>query len=179
MSATLLGASQQGSTPVSGPPPLLLSVAAAAVFPFDQVLVGMVAAGQGIQALCLFLGLTRSALDEHPELVGTACATLVGPHVIVQFLSVLPRRPTQGALVPVHFPTPARAAQQRSAFSQLSRPFPARATPGRGSCNHLYGTGEIADFLARYVLSRERVSSLADAQLPLDKSSGYGQARED
>jgi hypothetical protein len=68
----LSGASQQGSAPVSGPPPLLLSLAAAAVFPFDQVLAGMVAAGQGIQALCLFLGLTRSALDEHLVRLGLA-----------------------------------------------------------------------------------------------------------
>jgi hypothetical protein len=72
VSAMLSGASQQGSAPVSGPPPLLLSLAAAAVFPFDQVLAGMVAAGQGIQALCLFLGLTRSALDEHLVRLGLA-----------------------------------------------------------------------------------------------------------
>ena len=72
MSATLSGASQEGSAPVSGPPPLLLSPAAADVFPFDKVLGGMVAAGQGIQALCLFLDLTRSALDEHLVRLGLA-----------------------------------------------------------------------------------------------------------
>ena len=72
MSATLSEASQQGSASVSGPPPLLLSLAAAAVFPFDQVLAGMVAAGQGIQALCLFLDLTRSALDGHLVRLGLA-----------------------------------------------------------------------------------------------------------
>ena len=72
MSATLSEASQQGSGSVSGPPPLLLSLAAAAVFPFDQVLAGMVAAGQGIQALCLFLDLTRSALDGHLVRLGLA-----------------------------------------------------------------------------------------------------------
>ena len=32
----------------------------------------MVAAGQGIQALCHFLGLTRSALDEHLVRLGLA-----------------------------------------------------------------------------------------------------------
>jgi hypothetical protein len=39
--------------------------AAAVGFPFDAVLAGMVAAGQGIHAICLYLGLTRAALDEH------------------------------------------------------------------------------------------------------------------
>jgi len=72
VSATLSGASQEGSASVSGPPPLLLSLTAAAIFPFDQVLAGMVAAGQSIQALCLFLDLTRSALDEHLVRLGLA-----------------------------------------------------------------------------------------------------------
>jgi len=41
--------------PVAGP-----------AFPlFDRLLAGMVAAGQGVQALCLLLGLTQGALDEH------------------------------------------------------------------------------------------------------------------
>jgi hypothetical protein len=39
-------------------------VAAAAVLPFDRVLAGMVAAGQGIEAICLFLSLSREALDD-------------------------------------------------------------------------------------------------------------------
>jgi hypothetical protein len=47
----------------------LLSFAVAATaatgFPFDPVLAGMVAAGQGVQAICLYLGLTRAALDDH------------------------------------------------------------------------------------------------------------------
>jgi hypothetical protein len=53
---------------------LLLSLAvaatAAAGFPFDPVLAGMVAAGQGIQAICLYLGLTRAALDDHIARLG-------------------------------------------------------------------------------------------------------------
>jgi hypothetical protein len=44
---------------------LLLGLARALVFPFDKVLVGMVGAGLGAEALCRFLGLTRSGLDEH------------------------------------------------------------------------------------------------------------------
>ena len=48
------------------PPIPLGAPAAAPVFPlFDRLLRGMVAAGQGIQALCLLLGLTRLALQEH------------------------------------------------------------------------------------------------------------------
>lgn len=50
--------------PISGPG-LLLSLAAAVVFPFDRVLAGMVAAGQGIEALCRYLGLSREALDHN------------------------------------------------------------------------------------------------------------------
>jgi hypothetical protein len=48
---------------------LLLSVAAAATaaagIPFDAILAGMVAAGQGIEAICLYLDLSRAALDDH------------------------------------------------------------------------------------------------------------------
>jgi len=68
VSAGLSGASQPGKAPISGSGLLLLAwtAAAAAVgFPFDPVLAGMVAAGQGIQAICLYLGLTRPVLDEH------------------------------------------------------------------------------------------------------------------
>jgi hypothetical protein len=48
----------------------LLSLAAAtataaARFPFDAVLAGMVAAGQGILAICIYLGLSHKALDDH------------------------------------------------------------------------------------------------------------------
>jgi len=41
-----------------------LHLVAAARFPFDIVLSGMVAAGQGLDALCLFLSLSRDALFE-------------------------------------------------------------------------------------------------------------------
>jgi hypothetical protein len=48
--------------PISGSG-LLLSVAAAATaaagIPFDAILAGMVAAGQGIEAICLYLDLSR------------------------------------------------------------------------------------------------------------------------
>jgi hypothetical protein len=54
--------------PISGSG-LLLSVAAAATaaagIPFDAILAGMVAAGQGIEAICLYLDLSRAALDDH------------------------------------------------------------------------------------------------------------------
>ncbi len=43
----------------------VLSGLAAAVLPFDRILAGMVAAGQGIQAIRLYLGLTRAGLDGH------------------------------------------------------------------------------------------------------------------
>ena len=68
MSADLSGASQPGRVPISGPGLLLSWPAAAAVsvsFSLDAVLAGMVAAGQGIHAICLYLGLTRAVLDEH------------------------------------------------------------------------------------------------------------------
>jgi hypothetical protein len=68
VSAGLSGASQPERVPISGSGLLFACTAAAAAavgFPFDPVLAGMVAAGQGIQAICLYLGLTRPALDEH------------------------------------------------------------------------------------------------------------------
>jgi hypothetical protein len=40
-------------------------LAAVVFFPFDEVLRGMLAAGQGTEALCLFLGLSRASLDDH------------------------------------------------------------------------------------------------------------------
>jgi hypothetical protein len=68
VSAGLSGASQPERVPISGSGLLFACTAAAAAavgFPFDPVLAGMVAAGQGIQAICLYLGLTRPALDKH------------------------------------------------------------------------------------------------------------------
>ena len=62
MSAGLSPAIQRGTPPFSGTG-LLLSVAAAASvaaaggIPFDAVLAGMVAAGRGIEAICLYLDL--------------------------------------------------------------------------------------------------------------------------
>lgn len=41
-----------------------LGIVVAAAFPFDRVLAGMVRAGQGIEAICLYLGLTRTSLDD-------------------------------------------------------------------------------------------------------------------
>ena len=46
-------------------PSLLLSAVAALAFPFDCVLAGMVGAGLGIEAICLYLGLTRLVLDDN------------------------------------------------------------------------------------------------------------------
>ena len=56
----------EGSKPRGpfGLPPLLGTIAAAVLFPFDEVLRGMVGAGLGIENLCLILGITRSFLDE-------------------------------------------------------------------------------------------------------------------
>ena len=77
MSAGLSAASElsQRRTASISRPGLLLSLAAEAVaiaagFPFDAVLAGMVAAGQGIQAICLYLGLSRAALDDHLARLG-------------------------------------------------------------------------------------------------------------
>ena len=63
-------ASRSRKGPVPGSSGTLLSLAAAAAtaaarFPFDAVLAGMVAAGQGILAICLYLGLSHKALDDH------------------------------------------------------------------------------------------------------------------
>ena len=54
------------------PAGLLLTLAAAVVFPFDRVLAGMVAAGHGIEAISLYLGLTRGVLLEHVVRLGLA-----------------------------------------------------------------------------------------------------------
>ena len=51
-------------------PPLVRSIAAIVLFPFDDVLRSMVTAGQGIEALCILLGLTRSLLDDHLARLG-------------------------------------------------------------------------------------------------------------
>ena len=53
-------------------PPVVRSLAAVMLFPFDEVLRGMIAAGQGIDALCLFLGLTRELLHDHLVRLGLA-----------------------------------------------------------------------------------------------------------
>lgn len=63
---------EEGAIPPAG---LLLTLAAAVVFPFDRVLAGMVAAGHGLEAICLYLGLTRTVLLEHVVRLG-----LVTPH---------------------------------------------------------------------------------------------------
>lgn len=63
MSAGLSQASRPEAAPISGVR-LLPSLAAAAVFPFDRVLTGMVGAGQGIEAICLYLGLSLAALED-------------------------------------------------------------------------------------------------------------------
>ena len=60
---------QKGPIPPAG---LLLTLAAAVVFPFDRVLAGMAAAGHGIEAICLYLGLTRTVLLEHVVRLGLA-----------------------------------------------------------------------------------------------------------
>ena len=60
---------QKGPVPPAGP---LLTLAVAVVFPFDRVLAGMAAAGHGIAAICLYLGLTRTVLLEHVVRLGLA-----------------------------------------------------------------------------------------------------------
>ena len=62
---------QQQKGPIL-PAGLLLTLAAAVVFPFDRVLAGMAAAGHGIEAICLYLGLTRTVLLEHVVRLGLA-----------------------------------------------------------------------------------------------------------
>ena len=66
MSAGLSEASEPGTTALLEPRPLPsypVPETTATAFPFDPVLAGMVAAGQGIQAICLYLGLTRAAVE--------------------------------------------------------------------------------------------------------------------
>src|ERR1700756_1413375 len=72
VSASLSEASQPRSALIWRPGllPSLAVATTAAGFPFDPVLAGMVAAGQGIHAICLYLGLTRAALDEHVVRLG-------------------------------------------------------------------------------------------------------------
>ncbi len=52
-----------------------VSALAASVPPLDVLLRGMVGAGQGTQAICLYLGLSRMAFDEH-----LVCLGLPTPH---------------------------------------------------------------------------------------------------
>lgn len=63
MSASI-GASAQVGRDAGPYPGLLQSFAALAVLPFDPVLAGMVGAGLGIEAICLYLGLSRAELDQ-------------------------------------------------------------------------------------------------------------------
>ena len=72
MSGALAKTAERRPPAPSGVPPVLRSLAAVVLFPYDDVLRGMVAAGQGIEALCLFLGLTRSHLDDHLARLGLA-----------------------------------------------------------------------------------------------------------
>ncbi len=62
MSVESARATRSEEAPKSGPS-LLHSLVAAVVCPFDRVLAGMVGAGFGIAAICLYLDLTRAALD--------------------------------------------------------------------------------------------------------------------
>lgn len=75
MSGELAKAEERRPREPSGVPPVLRSLASVVLFPFDEVLRGMVAAGQGIEALCLLLGLTQARLDDHLARLG-----LVTPH---------------------------------------------------------------------------------------------------
>lgn len=65
MSASLAQERRFEDGAVAAPPGLLLSLATIAVVSFDHVLAGMVRAGQGIEAICCFLGLCRTVLDDH------------------------------------------------------------------------------------------------------------------
>ena len=70
MSASLAQEGQFEDGATAAPPGLLLSLATIALVSFDHVLAGMVRAGQGIEAICCFLGLARTALDEHVVRLG-------------------------------------------------------------------------------------------------------------
>ncbi len=72
MSAALSSTPQPGREPPQGGLAWLASLARALVFPFDKVLAGMARAGICIEGLCLLLGLTRAALDEHVVRLGLA-----------------------------------------------------------------------------------------------------------
>ena len=68
------GPSASTQQPIEGAPPgflaSLIGLTKAIVYPFDQVLTGMVTAGLCLEALCQFLGLTRSALYGHVVRLG-------------------------------------------------------------------------------------------------------------
>lgn len=65
MSTALSSSAQPNKEANHGLLALLLGLARAIVFPFDKVLGGMAGAGLCAEALCQFLGMTRSRLDEH------------------------------------------------------------------------------------------------------------------
>jgi len=75
VSANLDTAGRSEEAPSPGRAGPVLSLVAAAVFPFDGVLAGMVAAGLGIDAIRLYLSLSRAALDD-----GLARLGLPTPH---------------------------------------------------------------------------------------------------
>ena len=70
MSAALAQESRAEDGVIGALPGRLRSLATIVVASFDRVLAGMVRAGQGIEALCCFLGLTRALLDHHLARLG-------------------------------------------------------------------------------------------------------------
>jgi hypothetical protein len=74
VSADTAHTGQTQTAPLSGPGLMLPLVAAAAGavsgLPIDALLAGMVAAGQGLRAICLYLGLGEAALDHHLARLG-------------------------------------------------------------------------------------------------------------
>ena len=70
----MLGTSANTQQPIEEAPPGLLSsllgLVKAAIYPFDHVLSGMIAAGLCVEALSRFLGLTRTAVYEHVVRLG-------------------------------------------------------------------------------------------------------------
>jgi hypothetical protein len=68
----LANAQEAKLTGIFGAPRALRLVVGIMLFPFDDVLRGMVSAGQGIEVLCLFLELTRGQLDDHLIRLGLA-----------------------------------------------------------------------------------------------------------
>jgi hypothetical protein len=173
---------------------LVLSLVAATVFPFDCVLAGMVAAGQGIEAICLYLGLTRAALDgglarlglqtphERPlrkpgargwsvldtiRLIAWRVAG-VHPETIGQRLERSPAA-VRAKARRLGIPKPQRSALRRLDPATLADPLPGFAAPRPGSAESPLSSTNVCGTAAGFAWSRaERPPDPALALRPVE-----------